>query len=86
MSVVNAIGIFTEHTGSGTVDNLKITEEQIVNMIKSISSGTMIISANNRDEGVSDSEKAMNNIKKQADEKRKKELSSRRRMRENEIV
>lgn len=81
MSVVNAIGIFTEHTGSGTVDNLKITEEQIVNMIKSISSGTMIISANNRDEGVSDSEKAMNNIKKQADEKRKKELSSRRRMR-----
>ncbi len=81
MTVVNSIGIYFEHNGSGTVENLKKTEENFLNALKRISGDAAVISESNCSADFSAPEKAMENIKNRANEKRRKELSLRRRVR-----
>lgn len=77
-TVVNSIGIFIRHTGNGTPENLKASEDSILNQIKEISDGIPVLSESSISEKFSDTEHVLEEIQIKAIEKRKKELSSKR--------
>ena len=77
-TVVNSIGIYIRHTGNGTPENLKASENSILNGIKEISEGINIISESSCSENISDTDHILEGIQLKAIEKRKKELSSKR--------
>jgi len=78
MTVVNAVGVYFEHNGSGTVENLKTTEENFLRALKQFTGSAAVISESSCSADFSDSVKAMESIKNRANEKRRKELSVRR--------
>ncbi len=78
--VVNCIGIYVEHVGCGTPENLKATEENIKSSIINIADNVSIIFESNCNQDISQ-ENAINIIKSKAIEKRKKELSMKRAVR-----
>lgn len=81
ITVVNSIGIYIEHTGSGTAENLKATEETIISAIKSVSDETFLIAESNCHSDFSDMGRVIDSMKIKAAEKRKKELSMKRTVR-----
>lgn len=78
MTVVNSVGVYFEHTGSGTVENLKSTEENFLSGLKRLTGTVSVFSGSNCGGEFSDSSAAMESLKKTAAEKRRKELSVRR--------
>ncbi len=81
INVINSIGIYIEHIGSGTIENLKATENGIVSSISSKFKNTIIISDSNCDADVRSYDNAIKSIKEKIIEKRKRELSLRRMVR-----
>lgn len=81
MTVVNAVGVYFEHNGSGTVENLKSTEENFLNGLRAFTGSAAVFSESNCSGEFTDSAKAMENVKNRANEKRRKELSIRRTVR-----
>lgn len=77
--VINYIGIFIEHTGNGTAENLKATQDSLVNQIKEISGDVQIILQSNK--SFDDMQKAFDSMKDTAAQKRRKEISAMRRTR-----
>lgn len=80
MTVVNAVGVYFEHNGSGTVDNLKITEENFITQLKQYTANLSVIYESNCEGKFSDTGAAMSSIKNRAEENRRKELSVRRKL------
>ncbi len=80
-TVVNTIGIYIRHTGNGTPETLKASENSVLSGIREISEGVTIISESSSSENSSDTEHILGEIQIKAAEKRKKELSSRRMVR-----
>ncbi len=78
MTVVNSVGVYFEHSGSGTVENLRTTEENFLRGLKTMTGSAAVISESNCSAEFSDSAVAIESIKTRADEKRRKELSVRR--------
>ena len=81
INVINSIGIYIEHLGSGTIENLKETENKIVSSIKEKFENIIIVSNSNCDADVLSFDNAMKSIKERIIEKRKKELSLKRMVR-----
>ncbi len=81
INVINSIGIYIEHTGSGTIENLKETEDKLVSSVRTKFQDIITISASNCDTDVVNSGNAMESIKERIIEKRKKELSLKRMVR-----
>ncbi len=78
VSVVNSIGVYIEHIGSGTTENLRATEESLINSIKSVADDIYISYESNNT--FADCEQAIQTIKNVANEKRRKELLQRKRV------
>ncbi len=78
--VLNCIGVYVEHVGSGTPENLKATEENIRLSVMNIAGDVPIIFESNCGKDIGP-ENAINIIKSKAIEKRKKELSMKRAVR-----
>lgn len=81
MTVVNAVGVYFEHNGSGTAENLKITEQNFLAGLQHITGELTVISESNCSAEFQDTDKAMSSIKNRANEKRRKELSVRKTVR-----
>lgn len=77
MTVVNAVGIYFEHNGSGTAENLKATEENFLSGIRRFTEGRILVSESNCSAETSDNDKVMALIRNRANEKRRKELTVR---------
>lgn len=82
VNVVNAVGIYVEHTGSGTPENLRATEESLMSLINaSFGSSMIIILDSNLGKGSSDTSDSIESIKTRINEKRRKDISVRRTVR-----
>ena len=81
ITVINAVGVYFEHTGSGTPENLKETEKNFLKGLHSITGNLAVLSESNCETKFADPSAAMDTLKNRANEQRRKELSLRRKVR-----
>ncbi|WP_044973552.1 apolipoprotein A1/A4/E domain-containing protein [Ruminococcus sp. HUN007] len=80
-TVINAAGVYFEHNGSGTPENLKATEKNFLTGLQSVTGQLTVIAESNCEKEFSDTDTVLNELKNRADEQRRKELAlNRRRM------
>jgi len=81
-AVVNGVGVYIEHTGSGTPDNLRATEASLMSALtEGLGNSIIIMSDSNLGSGSSDTAGSVESIKTRINEKRRKDISVRRTVR-----
>lgn len=79
ITVINAVGVYFEHTGSGTPENLKATEKNFLNGLQSITGKLAVFSESNCETKFPDPSAAIDTLKNRAADQRRKELSVKKR-------
>lgn len=75
ITVINAVGVYFEHTGSGTPENLKTTEKNFLSGLHSVTGTLPVLSESSCDTKFVDPSSAIDTLKNRADEQRRKEIS-----------
>ena len=70
ITVINAVGVYFEHTGSGTPENLKATEKNFLNGLQSITGKLAVFSESNCETKFSDPSAAIDTLKNRAADQR----------------
>ena len=75
ITVINAVGVYFEHTGSGTPENLKATEKNFLTGLQSVTGTLAVFSESSCENKYERPSQALDTLKNRADEQRRKEIS-----------